>query len=224
MIKKKPARKNEGMAELLDAVYDAATAPACRDRVPFGDEGCPNSRTNLTSDDFAVGDVRLSDARLRETQSGDAVPISDHAVEEAYARAEEIVALCVHSSGEAEHTVTDRLDAILTSKRWGIPIMLLLLGMVFSITLYLANYPSQFLSRLFFSFEPHFGRLVLFLGAPDWLHSMLVTGVYRTMAWVTAVLASGLVLTFCWSSRAPNIRLSALLTFHVSCTKAPMLP
>ena len=37
------------------------------------------------------------------------------------------------------------------------------------------------------------------------------------------VLNSGLLGTFCWSTRRPNIRLRALLTFQLSCTKRPAL-
>ncbi len=126
----------------------------------------------------------------------DGLSISDAAIAQVYARAEDIVAACVRVSGEADHAMTNRLDGILTSGKLGIPIMLLLLGMVFAITLCLANYPSQLLSWALFSIEPHLSRLVLFLGAPKWLHSMLVTGVYRTLAWVVAVMLPPMAIFF----------------------------
>ena len=171
------ARRNKGVAELLDAIHDVATEPECRQLdLAAAHEDPANTRANL-----AAGAAVASDNTAAE-----AVSISDLTVAQVYARAEDIVAACVQVSGEAEHAMTDRLDGILTSRTFGIPLMVLLLGVVFAITLYLANYPSQLLSWALFSIEPHFGRLVLFLGAPGWLHSMLVTGVYRTLAWVTA--------------------------------------
>lgn len=66
--------------------------------------------------------------------------------------------------------------------------MLLLLGIVFWLTIEGANYPSQLLSDILFSFQDKLTELFNFLGAPDWLHGILVLGLYRTLAWVIAVM------------------------------------
>ena len=42
-----------------------------------------------------------------------------------------------------------RIDKILTSKTFGIPIMILFLGLIFYITIVGANYPSEWLSQFF---------------------------------------------------------------------------
>ena len=44
---------------------------------------------------------------------------------------------------------TRKIDKVLTSKTFGIPIMLLFLGLIFWITIIGANYPSQILSNFF---------------------------------------------------------------------------
>ena len=42
-----------------------------------------------------------------------------------------------------------KIDKILTSKKFGIPIMIAFLGIIFWITIVGANYPSQILSNFF---------------------------------------------------------------------------
>ncbi|WP_291649408.1 ferrous iron transport protein B [Clostridium sp.] len=89
-----------------------------------------------------------------------------------------------------------KIDDILTSKVFGIPLMLLLLGIVFWLTIEGANYPSQVLSDLLFSFQDKLTELFNLLGAPDWLHGILVLGLYRTLAWVIAVMLPPMAIFF----------------------------
>jgi ferrous iron transport protein B len=88
-----------------------------------------------------------------------------------------------------KYNSTDRkIDKILTSKIYGIPIMLGLLGIIFWITITGANYPSQALSSLLFWIEARLTEFFIRAEAPVWLHGLLVTGVYRTLAWVVSVM------------------------------------
>ncbi len=89
-----------------------------------------------------------------------------------------------------------RLDHLLTSKIFGIPVMLLLLGVVFWITLTGANYPSQLLAAAFYWVEGHLTNLAAAAGAAPWLHGTLVTGVYRTLAWVVSVMLPPMAIFF----------------------------
>lgn len=89
-----------------------------------------------------------------------------------------------------------KIDKILTSKKFGIPIMLLFLGLIFWITIIGANYPSQALSKLFGILQE---KLVLFLdyiNSPVWLKSILIDGVYQTLAWVVAVMLPPMAIFF----------------------------
>lgn len=89
-----------------------------------------------------------------------------------------------------------KIDKILTSKALGIPIMLLLLGLVFWITIVGANYPSQMLADLLFSLEDKFALFFNYINAPEWMYSLLVTGMYRTLAWVVAVMLPPMAIFF----------------------------
>ena len=89
-----------------------------------------------------------------------------------------------------------RVDRIFTSRLTGIPVMLLLLAGVFWLTLAGANYPSQLLSQGLFWLQDRLSGLFTYLGAPQWLHDMLVLGVYRTLAWVVGVMLPPMAIFF----------------------------
>ena len=59
------------------------------------------------------------------------------------------------------HFFDRKIDKILTSKTFGIPIMLLFLGIIFWITIIGANYPSQLLSTFFNFLENSYSKQYL---------------------------------------------------------------
>ncbi|NLK01097.1 MAG: ferrous iron transporter B [Clostridia bacterium] len=89
-----------------------------------------------------------------------------------------------------------KLDDILTSPIFGFPIMLLLLGAVFWITIVGANYPSQALAVFLFWIEGHLTNLFMLVGAPGWLHGILILGMYRSFAWVVSVMLPPMAIFF----------------------------
>ena len=89
-----------------------------------------------------------------------------------------------------------KIDKILTSKLFGIPIMFMLLGVVFYITIIGANAPSQILASMLFGLEDLLTELFVFLNAPVWLHGLLVLGIYRTLAWVVSVMLPPMAIFF----------------------------
>lgn len=89
-----------------------------------------------------------------------------------------------------------KIDDIVTSKLFGIPLMLLLLGIVFWITIEGANYPSQILAGILFGFEDKLINLFNFFGSPSWLTGVLVLGLYRTLAWVVSVMLPPMAIFF----------------------------
>ncbi len=92
---------------------------------------------------------------------------------------------------------TDRkIDKILTNKISGYPIMLMTLALIFWLTISGANYPSQLLSKLFFTFQDKLTALFIFFNAPKWLHGAIVLGVYRTLAWVVSVMLPPMAIFF----------------------------
>ncbi len=91
---------------------------------------------------------------------------------------------------------TERIDDILTSRTWGFPIMLGLLGIVIYLTVAGANVPSELLARLFSYGEDGLTWLFAAMGAPAWLHGLLVLGVYRGLTWVVSVMLPPMAIFF----------------------------
>ncbi len=89
-----------------------------------------------------------------------------------------------------------KIDKILTSRRYGIPIMILFLGIIFWITIVGANYPSQMLFNMFNWIQ---GKLITFakyINSPEWLSNMLINGVYQTLTWIIAVMLPPMAIFF----------------------------
>lgn len=96
-----------------------------------------------------------------------------------------------------QHNALDRkVDSIVTSKHFGIPIMLALLGLVFWLTIKGANVPSRMLATWLFWIEDRLTGLFMSLSWPEWLHGILVLGVYRTLAWVVSVMLPPMAIFF----------------------------
>lgn len=90
-----------------------------------------------------------------------------------------------------------RLDKILTSRLWGIPIMLTLLALVFWLTIVGSNYPSSWLNEMLVGYlHPLFREGLLSLGLPMGLVGFVVDGVYMSTAWVVSVMLPPMAIFF----------------------------
>ena len=89
-----------------------------------------------------------------------------------------------------------KIDKFLTSKTFGIPIMILFLGLIFWITIIGANYPSSLLSEFFGSIQEKLIYWANYINMPSWLSSMLILGVYQTVTWIVAVMLPPMAIFF----------------------------
>lgn len=112
---------------------------------------------------------------------------------------EDAIAVISAKSGEIASQVTeyrtnepyrkDRLlDRIFMSRKTGIPVMLVLFGLIMWITVTGANYPSQLLSKGLFAFGDILSRCMLESGLPSWVEGVLIQGIYKVLAWVVSVM------------------------------------
>lgn len=96
-----------------------------------------------------------------------------------------------------EYAARDRrLDRLLTSRATGYPIMLLGLAAVLWLTIAGANAPSEWLAHFFGWAQSRFSAMLIFLHAPPWLQGLLVDGMFRTLAWVVAVMLPPMAIFF----------------------------
>ena len=110
-------------------------------------------------------------------------------------RAKEICDAVVQKKEERDSR-TERMDNILLSPKTGIPLMLLLLGGVFWITVAGANVPSEFLMQWFQRCGDVLRQGLQLLHAPLWLERLLMDGVWLTLSWVVAVMLPPMAIFF----------------------------
>ncbi len=158
-----------------------------------------------------VSSAAIHEETLRQVQSGDDVlavasavrwrlapDFQDRITEGIYRAAESIAAAAQLSGARRLRFDLDRtLDRWLTSPVTGFPIMVLLLGIVFWLTIAGANVPSAMLGTLLVDHgHTWLSSVFVALGAPDWVRGLLVDGVYLATAWVVAVMLPPMAIFF----------------------------
>lgn len=108
--------------------------------------------------------------------------------------AQRIAAECVTKTGEDTTDFRCKVDRLLVSRRFGVPLMFLLLLGIIWLTVWGANYPSELLGFLFDA------GYTLFSGwmrsAPWWLRGILLDGLYATSARVISVMLPPMAIFF----------------------------
>ena len=120
----------------------------------------------------------------------------DADIDKIFERAHEIVAEVVTLKNENYNERDKKIDRILTSKKFGIPIMILFFCLIFWITIVGANYPSELLSSLFANIEPPLKNFFTYIHTPTWLLSLLFDGVYKTVTWIVSVMLPPMAIFF----------------------------
>ena len=108
--------------------------------------------------------------------------------------AEKIVRLCVKKTDAEGDSFRRKVDRLLVSRRFGVPLMFLMLLGIIWLTVWGANYPSTLLQKLFDA-----GYVLLdqwFSIFPWWLRGVLVDGLYATSARVISVMMPPMAIFF----------------------------
>lgn len=122
--------------------------------------------------------------------------LRDKIVSQLVTTAEEISKTTVTYENIQYNSTDRKIDRILTSRIFGIPIMLGMLAVIFWITIAGANVPSSLLSDFFFWIEAKLTDFFMWSGSPDWLYGILILGIYRTLAWVISVMLPPMAIFF----------------------------
>ena len=134
------------------------------------------------------------DAECIRTTSN--IPIADRVVKDIFSQSEHIAKSVINQEYSREKSLDNRIDKIVTSRIFAYPIMIILLGIVFWITITGANIPSKMIATGLFSFQDVLTQWFQLVQAPAWLHGVLVLGMYRTLAWVVAVMLPPMAIFF----------------------------
>ncbi len=159
-----------------------------------------NGITNLTDslslsneEKHAIQSAVLKTKDNLQEQGVSEIILRDMIVESLVNVSKDLAGFCSQCSNKASPF---HLDKLLTSRWFGIPVMLGFLGFLLWITISGANAPSGWLMELFLWLKPQLFHLLSLLPLPDWLRSMLVNGMYQTAAWVTAVMLPPMLIFF----------------------------
>jgi len=124
--------------------------------------------------------------------------VHEHITEAIYTEAARIADRAVIRPDEKQRFDLDRaIDQLVTSRKWGFPIMVLLLTLVFWLTISGANYPSSLLSNLLLgTIHPMLKNISATIGLPWWLDGVLIDGMYLATAWVVSVMLPPMAIFF----------------------------
>lgn len=111
-----------------------------------------------------------------------------------YSLAKDIYNFCV--SNNCYDPTTIRIDKVVTSRRYGILIMLLLLGIILWITIIGANYISDYLSKFLFYILSCFNSFLNFIDLNSIVVDFITNGVFKTIFWVVSVMLPPMAIFF----------------------------
>lgn len=142
----------------------------------------------------AAGGEGIEELKDAVLQGGTLVNIQKNNSERIAERAEEIYHLCVDYGCDVYNCIDRRIDRVVMSRQWGLPIMLALFALIFYITVVGANVPSAFFSSCFNSAE--IWLMDISEGTPNWLRGLFIEGMFRTLGWVVSVMLPPMAIFF----------------------------
>lgn len=174
------ARKKKTLNNLINIIADV-----CNHKI----EPTPNI---IDIDNTLLGNTEIkTDSPNIETKNQEKIFL-----DKVFERAHEIVTEVVTVKDENYNERDKKIDRILTSKKFGIPIMILFFCLIFWITIVGANYPSELLSAFFTNIEPYIRGFFVYIQTPSWLVSLLFDGVYKTVTWIVSVMLPPMAIFF----------------------------
>jgi ferrous iron transport protein B len=120
----------------------------------------------------------------------------DEIVKSLYAEAEAIARRAVKSASDKKYDFDQKIDRLVTSPIFGLPIMLVMLAVIIWLTVQGANIPSQMLATGLFWVEEQAAGLFDAIGMPWWITGFIWHGVYRGLAWVISVMLPPMAIFF----------------------------
>ena len=172
------ARKKKTLYNLMNTIYNVCTGKIICDPIKVNYSFSENK--DLLNDENINNNVIEDEKKITEILN----------------KAKDISNIVCTYSKKDHNKRTRNIDKILTSKTFGIPIMLLFLGVIFWLTIVGANYPSQLLSDFFGFIQGKLYTLFEYLHAPTWITSLFIDGMYRTLAWVVSVMLPPMAIFF----------------------------
>ncbi len=124
------------------------------------------------------------------------VQVFDEMEQEEIVKEAEKIAGMVITKNDSLNERDRKIDKIVTSKKFGIPIMIAMLAVIFWLTIVGANYPSKFLSWIFGIGRDNLESLLYFFKLPEVIINLLIDGIYQTVTWIVSVMLPPMAIFF----------------------------
>jgi len=111
-------------------------------------------------------------------------------------KAEDLSRLCVLKNQNKISNFDKRADDLITGKKTGFIIMTLFILGIFWLTIWGANYLSDYLSMLFSFIEKYLKNFLSFVKAPQLIRSIIIEGFFRVPSWVISVMLPPMAIFF----------------------------
>lgn len=196
------ARSNVGMNQLKEEIYNVIMDKSklkpkvvmyqeyIEEKVNEVQPYLENNFENINSRWLALRMIDTGERKSKELRN-----IRDDISRQIYKVAEELSGKYI--SRDKERIDKDRkIDDVVTSRKFGIPLMILSLALMLWITIVGANYVSEILSNYLFKIEGKFSNLFEIANVPTWIYGLLILGLYRTLAWVISVMLPPMAIFF----------------------------
>jgi ferrous iron transport protein B len=136
--------------------------------------------------------IREAGALRRSLHTG----FREEVVTSLYGEVERVARRAVRDAGSRPLELDQKIDRIVTSPIFGLPLMLGILAVVFWLTIIGANVPSAMLATMLFAVEDAAAAWFTSLGSPWWLTGFIWHGVFRGLAWVISVMLPPMAIFF----------------------------
>ena len=150
----------------------------------------------LENNQYYVNKFKSLGITYKEVQVPDSIDVNLEVTLKMLKKGKEILKGVIFYQTQEYDRKERKIDKILTSKIWGIPIMLAILFVTFYITIVGANYPSSFLFSFFASLEGPIASFLEAISLPSFLVSLIVDGAYKTLYWVVSVMLPPMLIFF----------------------------
>ncbi len=147
----------------------------------------------MTSRVDAADAVIQRAASLRETLNAG---FRDEAVRSIFSEATRVARRAARQAATRGFDLDQKIDRLVTSPIFGLPIMALMLAAVFWLTIAGANVPSAMLASFFFWIEDQAAAFFTSVGVPWWITGFVWHGVYKGLAWVISVMLPPMAIFF----------------------------
>nr|WP_242955751.1 ferrous iron transport protein B [Clostridium cochlearium] len=215
------ARNGKGLEDLMEAVYKVSTGDIKTNpiKINYGDdiekriENLENEIDKFNNSSLSNRWIALKlldenksilnsmkkyldfDYNLLPLNRNEDKDLRDDIVLTMVSIAENISKQVVSFEDKSYNEFDRKIDDILTSKIFGIPVMIALLALTLWITIEGANVPSEMLANMFSNLEKKLTAFFMSRGLEK-LHGPLILGVYRTLGWVISVMLPPMAIFF----------------------------